>query len=68
MVKNCQHCNVVQRGPQGSKMVNLDVFDNLGPFWTRLDPFGMLKSLTCLAIFVCFIGAFFWDTLYVVDH
>ena len=32
------------------------------PFRTLLDPmdhFGMLTSLQCLAIFVCFIGAFF---------
>ena len=28
-------------------------------FWTPLDHFGMLTSLPCLAIFVCFIGAFF---------
>ena len=91
----CQHSKVVQRGPKGSKMVNLDVLDHLGPFWARLDPFeqfqtkisfcskappqkvldpfgplwtpldhfGMLTNLPCLAIFVCFIGAFFWDTL-----
>ena len=35
----CQHSKVVQRGPKGSEMVNLDVFDHLGPFWARLDPF-----------------------------
>ena len=33
------------------------------PFLSLLDHFGMLTSLPCLAIFVCFIGAFFWDTL-----
>ena len=32
----CQHSKVV---PKGSKMVNLDVFDHLGPFWASLDPF-----------------------------
>ena len=35
---------------------------NFGPFRTPLDPFGMLTSLTCLAIFVCFIGAVFLGT------
>ena len=99
---------VVQRDPKGSEMVNLDVFDNLLPFWahldtfgpfqtkinllphkdkegfgrgafeqqiifclkwskrvqtglkgTHLDHFGMLTSLPCLAILVCFISAFF---------
>ena len=25
--------------PKGSKMVNLDVFDNLGPFWAHPDTF-----------------------------
>ena len=28
---------VVQSGPKGSELVNLDVFDNLGPFWTISD-------------------------------
>ena len=28
----CQHSKVVQRGPKGPEIVNLDVFDNLGPF------------------------------------
>ena len=36
----CQHSKVVQRGPKGFKMINLDVFDNLGPFWAHLDTFG----------------------------
>ena len=40
----CQHSKVVQKGPKGTKMVNLNVFDHLGsilgpsgPFWTILD-------------------------------
>ena len=33
----CQHSKVVQRGPKGSKMVNLDVFHNSVPFWVHLD-------------------------------
>ena len=40
----CQHCKVVQRGPKGSKMVNLDVLDHLGPFWARLDPFEQFQT------------------------
>ena len=42
--QDCQHFKVVQRGPKGSKMVNLDVFDHLGPFWARLDPFGPFQN------------------------
>ena len=49
-----------KRGPKGSEMVNLDVFDHLGPFWTRLDPFGpsqtknefLLKSTSAKPSFV----------------
>ena len=40
----CQHSKVVQKGPKGTKMVNLNIFDHLGPilgpsgpFWTILD-------------------------------
>ena len=40
----CQHSKAVQKGPKGTKMVNLNVFDHLGPilgpsgpFWTILD-------------------------------
>ena len=40
----CQHSKAVQKGPKGTKMVNLSVFDHLGPilgpsgpFWTILD-------------------------------
>ena len=40
----CQHSKVVQRGPKGSKMVNLDVLDHLGPFWARLDPFEQFQT------------------------
>ena len=47
----------VQMGPKLSKKSRL-------PFRNLLDPFGMFIGLPCLTIFVCFIGAFFWDTLY----
>ena len=40
----CQRSKVVQRGPKGTKMVNLSLFDHLGPrlrpsgpFWTISD-------------------------------
>ena len=29
----------VPKGPKRVEMVNLDVFDNLGPFWAHLDTF-----------------------------
>ena len=35
----CQRSKVVQRGPTGTKIVNLSLFDHLGPVWARLDPF-----------------------------
>ena len=38
----CQHSKVVQKGPKGTKMVNLNVFDHkepFGPIWTLLDRF-----------------------------
>ena len=40
----CQRSKVVQKGPKGSKMVNLSVFDHLGPFWAHLDPFGPFQT------------------------
>ena len=40
----CQHSKVVQRSPKGSEMVNLVVFDNLGPFLAHLDTFGQLQT------------------------
>ena len=33
-----------QKGPKGSKMANLSVFDHLGPFWVHLDPFGPFQT------------------------
>ena len=36
--------SMFQSGPKGSKMVNLDVFDNLGPFWAHLDTFGPFQT------------------------
>ena len=49
------------KGPKWSKNTWVDHF---GYFWTPLGHFGMLTSLTCLAIFICFIVDFFWETLY----
>ena len=40
----CQRSKGVQKGPKGSKMVNLSVFDHLGPFWAHLDPFGPFQT------------------------
>ena len=34
-----QLVKVVQKGPKGTKMANLSVFDHLGPFWAHLDPY-----------------------------
>ena len=37
----------LQSNPKGSKkdqMVNLSVFDHLGPFWAHLDPFGPFQT------------------------
>ena len=56
----CQHSKVVQRGPKGSEMVNLDGFDHLVPFWGRMRSFGsfqtkndfLLKSITAKLYFV----------------
>ena len=45
-----------QKGPKLSKTSSFTISD---PFWTLLDHFGRLTSLPCLAIFVCFISAFF---------
>ena len=36
----CQRFKVFQKGPKGTKMANLSVFDHLGPFWAHLAPFG----------------------------
>ena len=65
-------------GPDGPRKVpngqkHLDwpfrtLLDPFAPLWTPLDHFGMLTSLLCLAIFVCFIGAFFGGTLYIYVH
>ena len=48
----------VQMGPKGFQMVKNILANHFGFFWTPLDQFGMFTSLPCLAIFVCFIGAF----------
>ena len=41
----------VQMGPKGSQMVKNTLVDHFGPFWTLLDHFGTMTSLTCLANF-----------------
>ena len=33
-----------QSGPKGSETLNLDVFDNFGPFWVNLDTFGPFQT------------------------
>ena len=33
-----------QSGPKGTKMVNLSVFDHLGPFWAHLDTCGPFQT------------------------
>ena len=51
-----------QKCPYGPKIVP-NSQKHLGwPFWTLLNHFGMLTSLPCLAIFVCFTGSFFFGT------
>ena len=40
-----------QSGPKGTKMVNLSVFDHLGPFWAHMDPFGPFQTkMNCLPL------------------
>ena len=48
-----------QSGPKGFEMVNLDVFDNLGPLCTHLDTIGPFQTK---------INLFFWDTLYILIY
>ena len=55
-----------QRGPKGSEMVNLDVFDHLGPVWAGLDPFGPFqrKNDFLLKPYFILLGQqidFFWN-------
>ena len=62
----------VQKCPDGPKRVP-NCQKHLGlPLrtpWTPLDHSGMLTSMLCLSIFVCFIGALFGGTLYIyVPH
>ena len=33
-----------QKGPKWTKMVNLSVFDHLGPFWAHLDPIDQFQT------------------------
>jgi len=62
----CQRSKVVQRGPKGTKMVNLSLFEHLGPFWAHLDPFGpfqtridiLLRSTSAKPYFVDFRAYF----------
>ena len=41
---NMAGLSAFQSGPKGTKMVNLSVFDHLGPFWANLDPFGPFQT------------------------
>ena len=54
---------MVRKAPDGPIGVPNGQKNLGGPFRTVLDHFGMLTGLPGMAIFVCFIGAFFWDTL-----
>ena len=42
----CQLVKVAQKGPKGTKMANLSVFDHLdwNHFWAHLDPFGPFQT------------------------
>ena len=40
----CQRSKGVQKGPKGTKMINLSLFDHLGPFWNHLAPFGPFQT------------------------
>ena len=65
--KSFESFEMFQQGPQGSQMVKNFQVDHFGPFWAPLDHFGMLTSLPCLAIFVCFDGAFFGHPTYIIS-
>ena len=39
-----QRSKVVQKGPKGTKMASISVFDHWGPFWTNLDLFGPFEA------------------------
>ena len=41
---NMAGLSTFQSGPKGSKNLNLDVFNHLGPSWARLDPFGPFRT------------------------
>ena len=41
---NMAGLSTFQSGPKESKLVNLDVFGNLGPFWAHLDTFGPFQT------------------------
>ena len=60
MGQQIDFCQMVKKCPDGPIRVPNCQKKLLGlPFWNLLDHFGMLTSLPCLAICVCFIGAFF---------
>ena len=40
----CQRSTRVKKSQKETKMINLRVFDHLGPFWTHLDPFGPFQT------------------------
>ena len=41
---NMAGLSTFQKERKETKMINLSVFDHLGPFWTHLDPFGPFKQ------------------------
>ena len=44
MAKHGRLVKLVQMDQEGSEMVNLDVFEDLGPLSARLDPFGPFQT------------------------
>ena len=40
----CQRSKVAQKGSKGTQIVNLRLFDYLGPFWAYLDLFGPFQT------------------------
>ena len=51
-----QRSKVVQGVPKVSEMVNLDVFDNLGPFGVHLDTFGPFQTKINLLLYEDKVG------------
>ena len=66
----CQRSKVVQRGPKGTKMVNLSLFDHLGPrlgpsgpFWTISNKNDFFAQKHLRQTLFCPYGAFYGDII-----